>query len=78
MTHGDRGGGPSGRRAAAGDARRIGKAFRHPPTGRHRERNVSWAGTPIPPQAGVAAYQRGKTGRLAAAPIYDDVDPPMA
>jgi len=39
---------------------------------------LNWAGTPIPPQAGVAVYQRGKSGRLAAARIYDDVDPPMA
>ena len=38
---------------------------------------VNWAGTPIPPQAGVAVYQRGSSGRLAAARIYDDVDPPM-
>ncbi len=38
---------------------------------------LNWAGTSIPPQAGVAVYQRGKSGRLAAARIYDDVDPPM-
>jgi SnoaL-like domain len=37
---------------------------------------VNWAGTPIPPQAGVAVYERGSSGRLAAARIYDDVDPP--
>jgi hypothetical protein len=30
----------------------------------------------IPPQAGVAVYVRGRTGRLAAARIYDDVSPP--
>ena len=30
----------------------------------------------IPPQAGVAVYERGTSGRLAAARIYDDVTPP--
>ncbi|HVC42131.1 MAG TPA: nuclear transport factor 2 family protein [Candidatus Saccharimonadales bacterium] len=35
-----------------------------------------WGRTPIPLQAGVAVYQRGATGRLAAARIYDDVAPP--
>ena len=28
--------------------------------------------------AGVAVYVRGAGGRLAAARIYDDVDPPLA
>jgi hypothetical protein len=31
----------------------------------------------LPPQAGVAFYARGATGRLAAARIYDDTDPPI-
>jgi hypothetical protein len=35
-----------------------------------------WGGTEIPPQAGIAVYVRGKSGRLAAARIYDDVEPP--
>ncbi len=39
MTHRDRPCGPSGRREAAGDAARIGKAFRRPPTGRRADRN---------------------------------------
>jgi hypothetical protein len=29
------------------------------------------------PQAGVAAYVRGESGKLAAARIYDDTDPPL-
>ena len=32
--------------------------------------------TEIPPQADVAVYERGKSGRLAGGRIYDDVDPP--
>jgi hypothetical protein len=30
----------------------------------------------VPPQAGVAVYERGSSGFLAAARIYDDVAPP--
>ena len=32
--------------------------------------------TDIPPQVGVAIYERGNSGLLAAARIYDDVEPP--
>jgi hypothetical protein len=39
---------------------------------------VRWGRTELPPQAGVAVYVRGPGGRLAAARIYDDVDPPLA
>lgn len=38
---------------------------------------VRWGKTELPPQAGVAVYERGPSGRLAAARIYDDVDPPL-
>jgi ketosteroid isomerase-like protein len=38
---------------------------------------VRWGVTELAPQAGVAVYVRGETGRLAAARIYDDVDPPL-
>jgi hypothetical protein len=38
---------------------------------------VAWGRTPLPPQAGLAVYVRGGSGRLAAARIYDDVDPPL-
>ncbi len=38
---------------------------------------VRWGATELPPQAGVAVYVRGPSGRLAAARIYDDVDPPL-
>lgn len=38
---------------------------------------VRWGATCIPPQAGVAVYERGPDGLLAAARIYDDVDPPL-
>lgn len=37
---------------------------------------VQWGDTEIPPQAGVAVYERGPSGLLAAARIYDDVEPP--
>jgi SnoaL-like domain len=37
---------------------------------------VRWGKTEILPQAGVAVYERGKTGRVAAARIYDDITPP--
>ena len=37
---------------------------------------VRWGTTDIPPQAGVAVYERGGSGLLAAARIYDDVEPP--
>ena len=39
---------------------------------------VRWGQTELPPQAGVAMYVRGQHGRLAAARIYDDTDPPLA
>lgn len=43
------------------------------------EYNVArWGTTELPPQAGVAVYVRGQNGKLAAARIYDDVDPPAA
>lgn len=35
---------------------------------------VQWGPKEIPPQAGVAVYERGPSGKLAAARIYDDVD----
>jgi hypothetical protein len=37
---------------------------------------VRWGLTDIPPQAGVAVYERGSSGMLVAARIYDDVEPP--
>ncbi len=38
---------------------------------------VRWGRTELPPQAGVAVYVRGESGKLAAARIYDDVAPPL-
>ncbi len=38
---------------------------------------MRWGRTELPPQAGVAVYVRGQSGKLAAARIYDDVDPPV-
>jgi hypothetical protein len=38
---------------------------------------VRWGKTELPPQAGVAVYVRGQSGKLAAARIYDDCDPPL-
>ncbi|HEX2182729.1 MAG TPA: nuclear transport factor 2 family protein [Rubrobacteraceae bacterium] len=37
---------------------------------------VRWGVTEIPPQAGVAVYERGSSGRLSGGRIYDDVEPP--
>jgi hypothetical protein len=37
---------------------------------------MRWGVTDIPLQAGVAVYERGSSGLLAAARIYDDVEPP--
>jgi hypothetical protein len=39
---------------------------------------VRWGTTGLPPEAGVAVYVRGDSGKLAAARIYDDADPPLA
>ena len=38
---------------------------------------VRWGRTELPPEAGVAVYVRGQSGKLAAARIYDDVEPPL-
>jgi hypothetical protein len=38
---------------------------------------VKWGKTELTPQAGVAVYVRGQSGKLAAARIYDDADPPL-
>jgi hypothetical protein len=37
---------------------------------------VRWGKFDLPPQAGVAVYERGPSGRLAAARVYDDVQAP--
>jgi hypothetical protein len=37
---------------------------------------VRWGVTDMPAQAGVAVYERGSSGLLSAARIYDDVEPP--
>jgi hypothetical protein len=39
---------------------------------------VAWGRTSLAPQAGIAVYVRGDSGKLAAARIYDDTDPPLA
>lgn len=38
---------------------------------------VRWGKTELPPQAGIAVYVRGASGKLTAARIYDDVNPPI-
>jgi ketosteroid isomerase-like protein len=38
---------------------------------------VRWGGHDLPPQAGLAVYERGNAGLLAAARVYDDIDPPV-
>jgi hypothetical protein len=37
---------------------------------------VRWGKTELAPAAGIAIYVRGESGKLAAARIYDDADPP--
>jgi hypothetical protein len=37
---------------------------------------VRWGEDEVPPQAGVAVYERGSSGLLTAARIYDNVEPP--
>lgn len=38
---------------------------------------VRWGGVDLPPQAGVAVYERGSSGKLHEARIYDDVQGPV-
>ena len=38
---------------------------------------VRWGRTELPPEAEIAVYVRGESGKLAAARIYDDSDPPL-
>ena len=38
---------------------------------------VRWGETELAPQAGVAVYVRGQSGKISAARIYDDADPPL-
>jgi ketosteroid isomerase-like protein len=37
---------------------------------------VRWGSHDLPPQAGIAVYERGAGGLLAAARVYDDIEPP--
>ena len=37
---------------------------------------VRWGNVDIPPQAGIGVYERGPSGKLKAARVYDDVEPP--
>lgn len=37
-----------------------------------------WGSHDLPPQAGIAVYERGADGLLAAARIYDDIEAPVA
>jgi hypothetical protein len=38
---------------------------------------VRWGSHDLPPQAGIAVYERGRDGLLAAARAYDDVEAPI-
>jgi SnoaL-like domain len=38
---------------------------------------VRWGKAELAPEAGIAVYVRGESGKLAAARIYDDADPPL-
>jgi hypothetical protein len=39
---------------------------------------VRWGRTALPPEAGLAVYVRGASGKLASARIYDDAEPPVS
>jgi len=39
---------------------------------------VGWGRTDLAPQAGLAVYVRGDSGKLTTARIYDDSDPPLS
>jgi hypothetical protein len=39
---------------------------------------LRWGRTELSPEAGLAVYVRGGSGKLASARIYDDADPPIA
>jgi hypothetical protein len=39
---------------------------------------VAWGRTELPPEAGIAVYVRGDSGKLASARVYDDCDPPLS
>ena len=39
---------------------------------------VAWGRTELGRQAGLAVYVRGDSGKLAAARVYDDSDPPLS
>ena len=38
---------------------------------------VSWGSDAVPPQAGIAVYERGVDGLLSAVRVYDDVEAPV-
>jgi hypothetical protein len=38
---------------------------------------VRWGAADLPPQAGLAVYERGNNGLLAAVRVYDDIEPPV-
>lgn len=38
---------------------------------------LRWGGAELPPQAGLAVYERGANGLLAAVRVYDDIEPPV-
>jgi hypothetical protein len=39
---------------------------------------VAWGRTELAPEAGIAVYVRGDSGKLVAARVYDDSDPPLS
>jgi hypothetical protein len=38
---------------------------------------LRWGRSELSPEAGIAVYVRGVSGRLASARIYDDLEPPL-
>jgi len=38
---------------------------------------IRWGRSKLSPEAGLAVYVRGSSGKLASARIYDDAEPPL-
>jgi hypothetical protein len=38
---------------------------------------LRWGSHDLPPQAGIAVYERGQDGLLAAVRVYDDIETPI-
>ncbi len=69
-----------GQTRATGLADPVGQYFGALNTGDIRDLQTVWPGEvtdDLPPQAGLAVYERGSDGLLAAARSYDDIEAPF-